>query len=150
MASGGRYHAKRFRRHIIVINGGGNVLENKKAMATVAVKDLATAKRFYEGTLGLKLVAGRQEPGTLAYETGGAPLLVYTSQFAGTNEATAVTWIVGADVEGVVHALKARGVVFEHYDFPGVTRTGDLHVAGHLKNAWFKDPDGNIHGLVNG
>jgi len=125
------------------------VLEGKNAMATVAVKDLSAAKRFYEGTLGLKLVDGRQEPGTLAYKTGGATLLVYQSQFAGTNQATAVTWIVGAELEGLVQALKTKGVVFEHYDFPGITRIGDMHIAGHLKNAWFKDPDGNIHALVS-
>ena len=33
---------------------------------------------------------------------------------------------------------------------PGVTRKGDVHIAGKLKNAWFKDPDGNIHALVEG
>lgn len=126
------------------------MLEGKNAMATVAVKDLAAAKRFYEGTLGLKLVDGRQEPGTLTYRAGSATLLVYTSQYAGTNQATAVTWIVGAELEGLVQALKTKGVVFEHYDFPGITRTGDVHVAGHLRNAWFKDPDGNIHALVSG
>ena len=126
------------------------MLEGKKAMATVAVKDLAAAKQFYETRLGLTLAGGRQEPGTAAYDTGGSRLLVYASQFARTNQATAVTWIVGVDVEGVVRDLKAKGIVFEHYDFPGVTRTGDVHVAGHLKNAWFKDPDGNIHALVSG
>ena len=119
-------------------------------MATVAVKDLAAAKRFYEGILGLKPEEGHQEQGTVAYTTGGTPLLVYTSRYAGTNQATAVTWTVGADVEGTVRDLKARGVVFEHYDFPGVTRSGDVHVAGGLKNAWFKDPDGNIHAVVGG
>ena len=46
-------------------------------------------------------------------------------------------------------SLAAKGVAFEHYDFPGVTRKGDVHVAGARKNAWFKDPDGNILALVN-
>ena len=126
------------------------MLESKNAMATVAVKDLGASKKFYEATLGLKPLKGPQEPGTVAYEAGVSMLLVYVSQFAGTNQATAVTWIVGADLEGLVQALKGKGVVFEHYDFPGITRVGDVHVVGHLKNAWFKDPDGNIHALVSG
>lgn len=118
-------------------------------MATVAVKDIKAARKFYEGTLGLK-AGDDQEPSVLAFETGGSTLLVYESQYAGTNKATAVTWVVGADVEGVVRALKAKGVAFEHYDMPGVTRQGDLHVAGDMKIAWFKDPDGNILALVSG
>lgn len=124
------------------------MLKDKDAMATVAVKDIKAARKFYEGTLGLKVVDG-EEPTALAFRTGGSTLLVYESQYSGTNKATAVTWVVGADVEGIVQALKAKGVVFEHYDMPGITRQGDLHVAGDMKVAWFKDPDGNIHSLIN-
>jgi hypothetical protein len=76
-------------------------------------------------------------------------LNVYRSQYAGTNRATAVTWLVGDDVEGVVRALKAKGVTFEHYDMPNMKREGDNHVAGDMKVAWFKDPDGNILSVVN-
>ena len=52
------------------------------------------------------------------------------------------------DVEAEAAALSARGVRFEHYDFPGSTRKGDVHIHGELKNAWFKDPDGNILSIV--
>jgi hypothetical protein len=76
-------------------------------------------------------------------------VLVYKSQFAGSNKATAVTWIVD-DVEGTVRDLKAKGISFEHYDFPGMTRKGDVHIAGKSKAAWFKDPDGNILAVVSG
>ena len=48
---------------------------------------------------------------------------------AGTNQATAVTWVVGDDMEGVVRALKVKGVTFEHYDMPGMTQEGDVHIA---------------------
>ena len=44
--------------------------------------------------------------------------------------------------------LKGPGVAFEHYDLPQMTRQGDVHVAGAMKAAWFKDPDGNIFSLV--
>lgn len=124
------------------------MLQGKDAMATVPVKDIQAASRFYETTLGLRPLAGN-EPSVRTYRAGGATLLVYESQFAGTNKATAVTWTVGADLDGIVDALRARGVAFEHYDMPGTTRQGDLHVAGDMKVAWFKDPDGNIHSLVN-
>jgi catechol 2,3-dioxygenase-like lactoylglutathione lyase family enzyme len=125
------------------------MLRNHDAIATVAVKDLERARTFYEGTLQLKLTP-RQQPGALAFESGHGKLFVYPSQYAGTNQATAVTWVVGDDIERIVADLKAKGVVFEHYDLPDTTRSGDIHVAGSLKVAWLKDPDGNVLGLANG
>jgi catechol 2,3-dioxygenase-like lactoylglutathione lyase family enzyme len=119
-----------------------------RATATVAVKDLAVAGKFYEGTLGLKRVEVPEEE-VLVYEAGGSKLLVYRSQHAGTNQATGVTWSVGRDIEGVVTKLRDKGVRFEHYDMPGGDREGDVHVFGALRTAWFKDPDGNIHSLTN-
>lgn len=117
------------------------------ARATIAVKNLTAARKFYEGTLSLKLVH-TEGNGAVSYKSGDSQVLVYQSQYAGTNKATSATWMVD-DVEGLVKDLKAKGVVFEHYDMPGVTRKGDVHFAGKLKNAWFKDPDGNILALVS-
>ena len=125
------------------------MLRNQGATATVAVKDMEAAKKFYEGSLGLKPVDS-EGPEVLLYKTGKTKLLVYKSQFAGTNQATGVTWTVGDDVDDLVKSLKAKGVAFEHYDFPDTRLEGDVHVMGDLRAAWFKDPDGNIHSLVNG
>jgi catechol 2,3-dioxygenase-like lactoylglutathione lyase family enzyme len=125
------------------------VLGDTKAVATVAVNDIGRAKQFYEGTLGLEPTADNQEPSARTYRSGDSEILVYESQHAGSNKATAVTWAVG-DVEDTVRDLKAKGVTFERYDLPGMTRQGDVHVAGSMKAAWFKDPDGNIHALING
>ena len=124
------------------------MLADTDAVATVAVKDLKAAKKFYGDTLGLKAVPV-PEPEVLNYKSGNSTVLVYKSQFAGSNKATSVTWIVD-DVEGTVKDLKAKGVTFEHYDFPGMTRKGDVHIAGKSKAAWFKDPDGNILAVVSG
>jgi catechol 2,3-dioxygenase-like lactoylglutathione lyase family enzyme len=124
------------------------MLGNKDAIPTVAVKSVATARKFYEGTLGLQPIP-TPEPGVLSYKSGKASLLVYESQFAGTNKATAVSWAV-EDLEGVVRELKGKGVHFEHYDLPNTTRKGDVHGSGKTKAAWFKDPDGNILALISG
>jgi catechol 2,3-dioxygenase-like lactoylglutathione lyase family enzyme len=123
------------------------VLTNTDAIATVPVKNIEAARKFYEGTLGLKQTRS-EEPGVLGYKSGKANVLVYESQYAGTNKATAVTWAV-EDLEGVVRDLKAKGIRFEHYDMPGTTRKGDIHGSGKTKAAWFKDPDGNILALVS-
>jgi len=122
------------------------MLKDSAAVATIAVKNLEAAKKFYEGTLGLKLDVGRE--GAQGFRSGDAPLFVYESQYAGTNQATAATWVLD-DVDGAVKDLKAKGVTFEHYDMPGMTHEGDVHVAGDMRAAWFKDPDGNILALVS-
>jgi len=77
-------------------------------------------------------------------------LNVYKSKFAGTNKATAATWVVGDRIGDVVDTLRSKGVVFEHYNLPGLKREGDIHVGEGMRVAWFKDPDGNIFNLVSG
>ena len=124
------------------------MLSDKNAVANLAVKDLERAGKFYRDTLGLAQV-GAEGDEVIVLESGNTTINVYRSQYAGTNKATAVTWTVGDDVEGVVRALKAKGVTFEHYDMPGMRRDGDIHLADNLKVAWFKDPDGNILNIVN-
>ena len=117
------------------------------AVANLAVKNLETAKNFYEGTIGLKQIDSEGDE-LIVFKSGNSTINVYRSQYAGTNKATAVTWTLD-DVEGAVRLLKAKGVKFEHYDMPGMSRQGDLHMCGNMKVAWFKDPDGNILNIVN-
>ena len=118
------------------------MLGNKKAVANVAVKDLGVATKFYKNTLGLTPVH-EEEQELVVFRSGTSEVNVYRSEYAGTNKATAVTWTVD-NVKEEVADLKSRGVTFEHYDMPGMTRDGDVYVSGDIKVAWFKDPDGNI------
>ena len=124
------------------------MLQDFDVIATVAVRDLAVARRFYEQTLGLTPIDS-QDGEVVTYKSGGSKLGVYRSDYAGTNKATAIAWNVGRALDDVVGKLKAKGVKFEHYDLPGMTRSGDIHVAGDIKVAWFKDPDGNILNVTN-
>jgi len=121
-----------------------------KADATpmIAVKDLDRARKFYEGTLGLKRMDEWGEGVTL--ESGDTRINLYRSEFAGTNKATALTFQVD-DAEEEVRGLKEKGIFFEHYDLPGLEPRGDLHIGEKgFKTAWFKDPDGNILSLIEG
>jgi catechol 2,3-dioxygenase-like lactoylglutathione lyase family enzyme len=124
------------------------MLGDKDAAANIAVRDLETAKRFYQNTLGLAQVSVEGQE-AIVFKSGNSTVIVYRSQYAGTNQATAMTWVVGEDIEEVVQQLKAKGITFEHYDMPGVTKEGDIHVAGDMKVAWFKDPDGNILNIAS-
>jgi catechol 2,3-dioxygenase-like lactoylglutathione lyase family enzyme len=124
------------------------MLNDKNAVANLAVKDLRRARHFYTDTLGLKQInSGDTE--VLIFKSGSTTLNVYRSDYAGTNRATAVTWAVGDELESVAAALKQKGVSFEHYDMPDLKQEGDVYSNGNMKVAWFKDPDGNILNLVN-
>ena len=122
------------------------MLGTRNAVANLAVKDIDRSRLFFTETLGLKQVDNEGED-LLVLKSGDSNINVYRSEYAGTNEATAVTWEVD-DIDAEVASLKGKGVTFEHYDMPGLERQGDLHVGEGMKIAWFKDPDGNILNIV--
>ena len=124
------------------------MLGDKNLTVNIAAKDLSIAKKFYEGILGLKQV-GAEGLSSILLRSGTTDLLIYQSQYAGTNQATAVTWYVGENIEDIVQTLKSKIVTFEHYSRQNVTIEGDIHIDGKMKLAWFRDPDGNILSIVN-
>ena len=120
------------------------MLKDRNSSAIVAVSDLERARTFYEDTLGLTRSPGEEEKGVLGFRTGDTGLIVYQSDYAGTNRANAVVWQMKGDLVETVNHLRAKGVTFERYDFPGMEWRDGVHEAGPVKLAWFKDPDGNI------
>lgn len=120
-----------------------NALKDKSSSAIIAVTDIERARRFYGELLGLEL----QEDGSdvLVYRTGSTSLVVYASQFAGTNKANAVVFDCGDDIEAIVEGLRGKGVTFEHYpEMEGVDYADGIHRAGDFRMVWLKDPDGNL------
>lgn len=117
------------------------------ANATIGVKNIEAARDFYENKLGLKPV-DESFCEVKMYRSGNTNIEVYETEFAGTNQATVLTWTV-KDINKEVQELKEKGITFEHYDFPDSKLEGDVHVMGRIKAAWFKDPDGNIFNIVN-
>jgi catechol 2,3-dioxygenase-like lactoylglutathione lyase family enzyme len=116
-------------------------------VATLPTKDLARARKFYEGTLGLT-IDGDESPAGINYKAGSGKVFVYQSEFAGTNEATSVYFPVSKeDFDAEVSALRERGVSFLTYDLEGMNWEGDVAVMGDFKTVWFTDPDGNIINL---
>jgi predicted enzyme related to lactoylglutathione lyase len=117
------------------------MLANAPIRAYIPVSDVARARRFYEKTLGLQ--PKQEYAGGVIYECGGAEVFMYPTPSAGTSQASQAFWQV-ADVEAEVAELKARGVVFEEYDMPGIKMKNSIATGGGAKTAWFKDTEGNI------
>jgi catechol 2,3-dioxygenase-like lactoylglutathione lyase family enzyme len=128
---------------------GAVMLSDGDVIATVAVSDLAKGREFYGAKLGLEQMM--ENMGGVGYKVGAGQLFVYVSPTAGTGQATVAFFRV-ADVRTVVSELASKGIEFEHYEMPGTTLEGDVHVMDgtEMTAAWFKDPDGNILGVGNG
>jgi catechol 2,3-dioxygenase-like lactoylglutathione lyase family enzyme len=116
--------------------------------ALLAVSDLERARRFYEEQLGL--VPGEEEEQGVRYPCSqGTRIFVYLSpENAGRSPATIAGWFVD-DLDQTMDELASRGVVFEHYDMPGIkTDERGVFDAGRFRAAWIRDPDGNTMALT--
>lgn len=121
------------------------MFENSIALATLPASDLERAKRFWHDVFGIDPVRG--DLGGETYLIGGVGVLVYESQFAGTNKATAFS-IMTDDLDRDMAALRAKGVSFHDYDLPGLkTENGVIDMEGE-RGAWFDDSEGNIIALA--
>jgi predicted enzyme related to lactoylglutathione lyase len=118
------------------------MLKDAPIYSYVPVADLARARKFYDTALGLG--PGKDFGPGATYECGkGTAFFMYPSPGAGTSKASCAFWQVD-DIVAEVAALKARGVVFEEYDMPGLKTVNSIATGGGAKTAWFKDTEGNI------
>jgi catechol 2,3-dioxygenase-like lactoylglutathione lyase family enzyme len=80
----------------------------------------------------------------VVYRCGSGTLLeVYERPTAGDAQHTLASWEV-SDLRAAVDQLRSRGVRFEAYDLPEVKTVDGISATGALREAWFRDPDGNI------
>lgn len=118
------------------------MLAKAQVMPTIPVVDLARAREFYEGRLGLK-PEGPSTPDGILYDCGGGTRLFLYPRAATKADHTVASFVVD-DIDRAVRGLKAQGVVFEDYDLPDFTTTGSIATLATEKAAWFKDTEGNI------
>jgi len=129
------------------------MLEDGKVVARIPVKDLQRSRKFYAEKLGLE--PSEERPGGLLYRCGEGEFALFESTGAASEDHTQMGWEV-EDIEATVEQLRARGVEFEEYDFPGLrTVNGIAEVEGNYPSkggvgewaAWFRDVDGNLFGI---
>ncbi len=122
------------------------MLADARCHPTLPAADLARARQFYEGVLGL--VPARVTPAGVFYATGeGTQLLVFPSSGTASGSHTQVGFRV-ADVEAEVADLRRRGVTFETYDFPGFDAATSIASFPQSRSAWFRDTEGNLVGIA--
>jgi catechol 2,3-dioxygenase-like lactoylglutathione lyase family enzyme len=129
-------------------------LIDSKVATRLPAQDLDRARAFYAERLGLEPVDER--PGGLLYRVaGGSEFVLFASAGAASGDHTQMAFEV-ADLQATVAALRARGVVFEEYDLPGMrTQDGIADIEGNYpskgargeRGAWFRDSEGNLLGV---
>ncbi|HEY3222083.1 MAG TPA: VOC family protein [Gemmatimonadales bacterium] len=118
------------------------MLRDAAIVPYIPVTNMPRARKFYEGKLGLRVK--EEYAGGVIYECGnGSWAFMYKSAGAGTSKASTAFWTV-VDVEAEVAELKAKGVIFEEYDLPGLKTVNSIASGGGARTAWFKDTEGNI------
>ena len=126
------------------------MLSNHTPVATLPTSDRSRARSFYEETLGLTVA--NDGMGGVLYTCGSGQLFVYESSFAGTNQATSVTFdIPTAEFDTEVETLRGKGIDFMTFEMDGVDWSdGVASMGSEMKAVWFTDPDGNILNLSAG
>ena len=120
------------------------MLTDSKAFSGFAVPDIAAAREFYEGKLGLKT---SEENGLLTLHLAGdRPTLIYPKPDHEPATYTILNFEV-EDIDAAVDELMERGVDFELYDGFGQDERGIMRGQGP-PIAWFRDPSGNILSVI--
>ncbi len=126
------------------------MLENSRVATRLPAQNLDRARAFYGEKLGLDPTEER--PGGLLYRCERGEFALFQSAGAASGSHTQMAWEV-EDIDGAVAQLRARGVVFEEYNLPGLKTIGGIvEVAGNYPSkggvgeraAWFKDSEGNL------
>jgi catechol 2,3-dioxygenase-like lactoylglutathione lyase family enzyme len=129
------------------------MLKDGRVATRLPAEDLGRARRFYAEKLGLE--PSEERPGGLLYRAGSCEFGVFESAGTSPGSFTQMGWEVD-DIEGTVNELRARGVVFEEVDLPGLkTVDGIAEVEGNYPSkggkgeraAWFRDSEGNMLGI---
>jgi len=117
-------------------------MNTSQVTCILPVKDMARARRFYEGQLRLSPV-GAKPDGKFVYRCGGAEIALFPKAEGTRADHTALSFRV-ADIRAAIRDLESRGVAFADYDLPGLKTVEHVCVLGSEKAAWFQDPEGNI------
>jgi catechol 2,3-dioxygenase-like lactoylglutathione lyase family enzyme len=128
------------------------MLTSGRVATRLPAQDLERAKTFYAEKLGLEPVEERE--GGLRYVCAAGEFALFESAGTASGDHTQMGWEV-EDIEATVRELRARGVVFEEYDLPGLqTLEGIADIEGNYpskgraeRGAWFRDSEGNMLGI---
>lgn len=120
------------------------MLRDNTTLSSFAVDDVARAKQFYSGTLGLDVA---EEMGGLILRLRSGNVFVYPKDDYVPATFTVLNFEVG-DVDAAVDGLTGAGMSFERYEGFEQDEKGIARMPGGPAIAWFTDPAGNVLSVV--
>jgi catechol 2,3-dioxygenase-like lactoylglutathione lyase family enzyme len=117
------------------------LLEFAELVAFVASTDLARARRFYEGVLGLRVA--KQGSFDCELRAGGTTVRLTLVEQHQPVRSAVLGWAV-PDIASTLDSLAAVGVAEERYGDLDQDESGIWRTVDGSQMAWFKDPDGNV------
>ena len=121
------------------------MLQAASLMAFVPVTDLARAKEFYVGTLGLAL-RHADEYGCMLGSNGTTVRLALVEGYV-PPPFTVLGWEV-ASIDAVLRPLAAAGIRVHRYEGMGQDESGIWTAPSGDRVAWFPDSEGNTLSLT--
>jgi catechol 2,3-dioxygenase-like lactoylglutathione lyase family enzyme len=122
------------------------MLGNHPITPVLLATDLAAAREFYHGKLGLQII--REDENAIVFRCGSGTHLDVTKSAVGTaDQQTQAAWQV-SDIPAEVAELRARGVKVEDYDTPGLRTEDGIADIGFAWAAWIIDPGTNALGIL--
>ncbi|MBW3613559.1 MAG: VOC family protein [Chloroflexi bacterium] len=120
------------------------MLSDRPAFSSFSADDIAAARSFYEGTLGLTVT---EENGMLMLDlAGNQRVLIYPKEDHAPATFTVLNFEVD-DIEASVDELSGHGVAFQRYEGFAQDDRGIMRGFGP-PIAWITDPAGNVLALI--
>ena len=107
--------------------------------------DLAAAREFYHGKLGLLIE--KEDQNAIVFRCGGTHLDVTKSSTGTAGQQTQAAWQV-SDIRAEVAELRTRGIKVEDYDTPALKTEDGIADIGSAWAAWIIDPGMNALGIL--
>ena len=117
------------------------MLADAAPVCFILTADIASARRYYTETLGLRETA--QDAYAVTYDLGGTMMRLTKVDDHRPSGHTVIGWQTG-EIEMAIDALTAKGVSFAIYEGFGQDARGIWTDPGSgTRIAWFNDPEGN-------
>ena len=120
------------------------MLRDRRVHPTLPTQDVEALRGFYEDVLGFEPLAVR--PGAVLYRAADGTRFAISRAGARSSGTHTQMAFDSPDLDADVRELRARGVTFESYEMPKTVDGIAPMPSGRA--AWFKDPDGNLIGLI--
>ncbi len=120
------------------------MLSDYRVHTTLPTQDVDALRRFYEGVL--RFEPASVLPAAVVYRAGEGSVFAISRSGGRSNGSHTQMAFSVPDIEAAVEELRGRGIAFEAYEEPRTVNAVARMPAGRA--AWFKDPDGNLIGLV--